>query len=77
MKLPFGINWPNGSDEVWPYVSNIADLWLIIGIGMLLVLLWRAPSEPETAANADSSDNTGSAGVSKGTSKPTKASASE
>lgn len=43
VKLPWGIRWPSGSDEVWPYVSNIADLWLIVGIGLLLVLCWRAP----------------------------------
>lgn len=49
MKLPLGIKWPNGSDEVWPYVSNIADLWLIIGIGLLLVLCWRAPAAPPPA----------------------------
>lgn len=62
MKLPLGIKWPNGSDEVWPYVSNIADLWLIIGIGLLLVLCWRAPADAGRTANtgpedAASSDN--------------------
>ncbi len=45
VKLPFGIRWPNGSDEIWPYVSNVADLWLIIGIGMLLVMCWRVPHD--------------------------------
>lgn len=47
VRLPFGITWPNGSDEVWPYVSNIADLWLILGIGVLLVYSWRKPAHPE------------------------------
>lgn len=47
MKLPFGINWPNGgSDEVWPYVSNIADLYLLIGIGLLLIYTWKQPPHP-------------------------------
>jgi lipoprotein signal peptidase len=36
VKLPFGWSLPNGSSEVWPYVSNIADLWLIFAIGILL-----------------------------------------
>ena len=41
-----GVNWPfgmtvRGSREMWPYVSNVADLLLLIGIGMLLVYLWR------------------------------------
>ena len=43
VELPFGITWPNGAAEVWPWVSNIADLWLLVGIAGLLVLTWRAP----------------------------------
>ncbi len=50
VRLPMGLKWPNGSDEVWPYVSNIADLWLIIGIAALLVFSWRKPPEPAAAA---------------------------
>jgi signal peptidase II len=30
-----------GGREVWPYVSNVADLWLLIGIGILMWYLWR------------------------------------
>lgn len=44
VELPFGITWPNGSREVWPYVSNVADLWLIIAITILLVVSWMRPS---------------------------------
>lgn len=39
VKLPFGWTFPWGGREVWPYVSNVADLYLIIGVGMLI---WRA-----------------------------------
>lgn len=42
--LPFGWSWPWGGREVWPYVSNIADLWLIIGVVVLLVRSLRAPT---------------------------------
>lgn len=54
MRLPFGITWPGGSDEVWPYVSNVADAFLLIGIGILIVYTWRKPepTPPETAAKA-------------------------
>lgn len=41
--LPFGWHWPWGGNEVWPYVSNIADLWLCIGIGVLVVRTLRMP----------------------------------
>lgn len=41
-----GVKWPFGwrllgTDELWPYVSNLADLYLLIGIGILLVHLWQ------------------------------------
>jgi signal peptidase II len=35
---PFGF----AGTEVWPYVSNIADLWLIVGIGILMIKSFRA-----------------------------------
>ncbi len=37
VNLPFGWSWPWGGTEVWPYVSNIADAFLIVGIGMMIV----------------------------------------
>ena len=41
-----GWKWPGGftfrgTQEIWPYVSNVADALLLIGIGILLVFLWR------------------------------------
>jgi signal peptidase II len=40
--MPFGWRMPfGGGREIWPYVSNVADLWLLIGIGMLMWYLWR------------------------------------
>ena len=38
--------WPNGwkpmgSSEIWPYVSNLADLFLLVGILILMVHLWQ------------------------------------
>jgi len=43
MRLPFGLAWPSGSNEVWPYVSNVADAFLLVGIGILIVYTWRRP----------------------------------
>lgn len=45
VEFPFGISTPWSGREVWPYVSNLADLWLIIGVGILVVYLWRQPRE--------------------------------
>ena len=55
VPLPFGLTWPGGSPDMWPYVSNVADAFLLIGIGILLVYFWRdhsaeAGSTPEQAA---------------------------
>ncbi|MCC5823504.1 MAG: signal peptidase II [Phycisphaerales bacterium] len=50
VPLPFGLRWPGGSTELWPYVSNIADAFLLIGIGLLLIYSWRTPPKPGTGA---------------------------
>lgn len=44
--LPFGWHFPGGGREIWPYVSNIADLWLIVGIAGLMWYLWRHGKRP-------------------------------
>ena len=40
-KLPFGLAWPSGDRMLWPYVSNVADAFLILGIAVLVVKLWK------------------------------------
>jgi signal peptidase II len=46
-----GLRWPGGwkpfggDGQIWPYVSNVADLLLLIGIGLLLIFLWRRPHD--------------------------------
>lgn len=44
--------WFLGGREVWPYVSNVADALLLVGIAILTVKLWRADSgkKPERTA---------------------------
>lgn len=44
VMLPFGLAWPSGDRQAWPYVSNVADALLLVGIGVLLVKLWRKDS---------------------------------
>ena len=53
VRLPFGLTWPDGSTGIWPYVSNIADLFLLIGIGMLMWHIWRTdPPKKKRKAKA-------------------------
>jgi signal peptidase II len=52
-----GLLWPGqttimGNREVWPYVSNLADLFLLVGIVMLLVHLWRRDAHNDRLAKA-------------------------
>lgn len=50
VQLPFGWRMPlDGGREIWPYVSNIADLWLLVGIGVLMVQLWRGGHHDKNA----------------------------
>ncbi len=44
VMLPFGISWPSGDRQAWPYVSNVADALLLVGIGVLLVRMWGKPA---------------------------------
>ena len=53
VRLPFGITWPGGSNEIWPYVSNVADAQLLVGIALLLVYFWRADRHPERHDHAE------------------------
>ncbi len=53
LEFPWGIRWPNGSPEVWPYVSNVADAALLVGIAILIVKMWRVDTQakkPKTAS---------------------------
>lgn len=39
----YSLQFPNGR-PVWPYVSNVADAFLLVGIGVLMIYLWRSPN---------------------------------
>ena len=36
-ELPFGLHWPGGSDQWFPWVFNVADMELIAGMGLLML----------------------------------------
>ena len=40
--LPFGLRWPGGSDELFPWVFNVADVLLLAGMALLLFTTNRA-----------------------------------
>lgn len=48
LMLPFGWRWPiTGEREVWPYVSNVADALLIVGIAILMIHSLRSPKHEQ------------------------------
>lgn len=58
VRLPFGIHWPGGNNELWPYVSNVADAFLIVGIIFLMIHAWRMPNNaPEKPIESEGSDS--------------------
>jgi lipoprotein signal peptidase len=57
-----GVMIPGTSRELWPYVSNVADAFLLVGIGIVMVKLWRAErtDTPEGTGADAAPDQTGS-----------------
>ena len=46
VMYPFGISTPWSGREVWPYVSNVADALLLVGVGMIVWRSFRVPTKP-------------------------------
>jgi signal peptidase II len=42
VKLPFGLSWPGGNREVYPWIFNIADAALVVGVILGLIISWHA-----------------------------------
>ena len=38
VQLPFGLRWPGGSGDLYPWISNLADVWLVVGVGTILLV---------------------------------------
>ena len=43
--LPFGFRWPGGSDELFPWVFNVADVLLLAGMAVLLLTANRPEAQ--------------------------------
>jgi signal peptidase II len=45
VRLPFGWSWPGGSREVYPWIFNVADAAMCVGLAVLLIQsLARGPA---------------------------------
>lgn len=53
VHLPFGWTWPGtGLRELYPWIFNIADVALVCGVLLVLLLSWRQPRPPSAAEKA-------------------------
>jgi signal peptidase II len=43
VKLPFGITWPGGNPELYPWIFNIADAALCVGVVLIILTMLRKP----------------------------------
>jgi signal peptidase II len=41
VKLPFGWRWPDGSDGLYPWIFNVADVCLVLGLIVLMAIMYR------------------------------------
>ncbi|MAE60348.1 MAG: hypothetical protein CMJ49_03225 [Planctomycetaceae bacterium] len=50
VPLPFNWHWPGGSNELYPWIFNLADVYLVIGIAILIIrsifIKPPAPADP-------------------------------
>jgi len=53
-RLPFGLTWPGGSAEIWPWIFNVADVLLLAGLVVFLVHMHR--SDKIAAAHGPKAD---------------------
>ena len=48
VHLPFGWRWPGGSTQLYPWIFNVADASLLVGVALMFILLWRQPRHEPT-----------------------------
>jgi signal peptidase II len=41
VKLPFGWRWPDGSDGLYPWIFNVADVCLVVSLVVLMIIMYR------------------------------------
>jgi lipoprotein signal peptidase len=52
VRLPFGWRWPGGSDELYPWIFNVADAAMCVALVLLLVLVYRSDRKRPLPADA-------------------------
>ena len=58
-NLPFGVHWPGGNTEVFPWVFNVADMMLLIGMAILMFYMNSVEKQRRLARLARERDEGG------------------
>lgn len=54
VDLPWGLAWPGGGSGLYPWVFNVADMALLLGVLTVVWVTWRsAPPPPDAGTNPD------------------------
>jgi len=54
VHLPFGLNWPGGNTDLYPWLFNVADAALIVGVLTLMLLVqWDDRQQRKSAKTVD------------------------
>ncbi len=51
--LPFGLTWPGGAKGLYPWVFNLADVALLLGVVTVILITWRSEPRPTTASTTE------------------------
>jgi signal peptidase II len=53
-QLPFGFAWPGGRPEVWPWIFNVADVLLLVGLGLIFIHMYRVDKAERRDSDGES-----------------------
>jgi len=54
VELPFGWSWPGSAGTgLYPWIFNVADAALVVGVALIAIGVLRAPAEPASRTAAD------------------------
>jgi signal peptidase II len=52
--LPFGWRWPGNNPEIFPWIFNIADVMLLVGMGLLMIHINRVENRRQKKQESES-----------------------